>query len=206
VSVTVKICGITNVEDGLHAAACGANALGFVFYPRSPRAVSLEQAAAICHELPLQVARVGVFVDAPAEEVAEAIARCGLNIAQFHGQESPEYCVQFGIMSMKAFRVRDQASLEPLPRYATSAWLLDAFSPAGLGGTGERFDWDLARDARKWNTPIFLAGGLTPDNVAEAIRHVVPFGVDVSSGVEASPGRKDPARVRAFIEAAKAAG
>lgn len=128
---------------------------------------------------------------------------CGLTLLQFHGDERPEFCTQFGVMSLKAFRVRDAASLAALPEYRTDAWLLDAFSPAALGGTGERFNWELAVDAKKLGRPIFLAGGLTPENVAEAVRRVQPFAVDVSSGVESAPGKKDPAKVRAFIAAAK---
>ncbi len=188
------------------AVSAGANALGFVFYPRSPRAVTVAQAGVICRDLPSSVARVGVFVNAPADEVAEAAAACGLNILQFHGDEPPGYCLQFGLMSMKAFRVRDQQTLSILPDYQTSAWLLDAYNPAQLGGSGETFDWQLAVEAKKFGRPIFLAGGLTPENVAAAIRQVNPFAVDVSSGVEESPGRKDHAKVRAFIAAARAAG
>jgi phosphoribosylanthranilate isomerase len=126
-----------------------------------------------------------------------------LNLLQFHGNETPEFCRQFGAMSMKAFRIKDAASLEALPAFATDAWLLDTFSPDKIGGTGETFNWDLAIAARKLGRPIFLAGGLTPDNVADAVNRVQPFAVDVSSGVEASPGKKDHAKVRDFIEAAK---
>ena len=119
--------------------------------------------------------------------------------------EPPEFCSQFGLMSMKAFRMRDAETLKQLPEYNTDAWLLDAYSAKDIGGTGEKFNWDLAIEARKLGKPIFLAGGLTAENVAEAIRKVQPYAVDVSSGVEASPGKKDPEKVRAFIRAAKAA-
>lgn len=203
VSVTVKICGITNAADAETAVAAGANALGFIFYPRSPRAVTPAQASVICRSLPGHVARVGVFVNASPEEVNEAIVLCGLNILQFHGDESPEYCSQFGIMTMKAFRVRDQETIATLPRYPTHAWLLDAYNPVQLGGSGESFDWRLAVAASQFGKPIFLAGGLTPENVAQAIRQVKPFGVDVSSGVEIAPGRKDHEKVRAFVAAAR---
>jgi phosphoribosylanthranilate isomerase len=148
--------------------------------------------------------RAGVFVDAPDDLVWSAIRECRLNLLQFHGNESPEDCVKFGVMSMKAFRVRDAASLEGVTEYPTDAWLLDAFAADRAGGTGATFNWELAREAQRHGRPIFLAGGLTPENVAEAIRKVQPFGVDVSSGVEAAPGRKDYAKVRAFIAAAKA--
>jgi phosphoribosylanthranilate isomerase len=203
VPVTVKICGITNAVDAELAVSAGANALGFIFYPRSPRAVTPEQASAICKNLPGHVARVGVFVNASPDEVDETTVLCGLNILQFHGDESPEYCSQFEIMTMKAFRVRDQESIAALPRYATHAWLLDAYNPVQLGGSGETFDWRLAVAANQFGKPIFLAGGLTPENVAQAIRQVKPFGVDVSSGVEAAPGCKDHEKVRAFVAAAK---
>jgi phosphoribosylanthranilate isomerase len=201
----VKICGITNVADGLAAAEAGADALGFVFYEQSPRRISVEAAATLIRELPLFVMKVGVFVNASEDLVLRAIRECGLNLLQFHGDESPDYCLQFSLMSMKAFRVRDSASLRALLNYPTDAWLLDAYSPAKPGGTGETFNWDLALEAQGWGRPIFLAGGLTPDNIAEAIRRGRPYAVDVSSGVEAAPGRKDHARLKAFIQAAKAA-
>jgi phosphoribosylanthranilate isomerase len=203
-AVKVKICGITNLEDGLVAVEAGADALGFVFYDQSPRSISVEAAAAVSRRLPPFIMRAGVFVNAPEDLVVRASRDCGLSLLQFHGDEPPEYCVQFGLMSMKAFRIRDAASLEVLRSYGTDAWLLDAHSPDKLGGTGETFNWDLALEARRWGRPIFLAGGLTAENVAEAIRRAQPYGVDVSSGVEAAPGRKDPAKVIAFIRAAKA--
>jgi phosphoribosylanthranilate isomerase len=203
--VIVKICGLTNLPDALGASEAGADALGFVFYEASPRYVSIESAAIITRELPPAIVKVGVFVNAPEEIVGRAVSECGLNLLQFHGDESPEYCLQFGLMSMKAFRVSDAASLERLPDYPTDAWLLDAFSPNQLGGTGEKFNWDLALGAQKLGRPIFLAGGLTPENVGEAIRRARPYAVDVSSGVEAAPGKKDLNKVRAFIRAAKAA-
>jgi phosphoribosylanthranilate isomerase len=203
-SVKVKICGITSVEDGQAAAEAGADALGFIFYERSPRYIPVERAAILMRNLPPEIVKVGVFVDAPAEMVFRAMGECGLNLLQFHGTESPEYCLQFGVMSMKAFQVRNAESLLRLAEFKTDAWLLDAYSPDKLGGTGERFNWDLAIEARKLARPIFLAGGLTPENVAEAVKHVQPYAVDVSSGVEASPGKKDHAKVRAFVQAAKA--
>lgn len=193
------------MEDALCAASAGADALGFMFYQPSPRFIPLEAAAAISQKLPSHVVKVGVFVDAPEELVLRAIAGCGLNLLQFHGNESPEYCLQFGLMSMKAFRIKDAASLQALAEYPTDAWLLDSYVADKLGGTGERFNWDLARQAQQLGRPIFLAGGLAPENVAEAVRQVRPYAVDVSSGVEGSPGRKDHEKVRAFIKAAKAA-
>jgi phosphoribosylanthranilate isomerase len=137
--------------------------------------------------------------------VAAAIQRCGLTLAQFHGQETPDFCAQFGVMTMKAFRVKDAASLEEIAAYRVDAILLDSYVKGQLGGTGAKFNWDLALEAKKFGKPIFLAGGLTPENVAEAIRLTQPFGVDVSSGVEQAPGKKDPDKVRRFIAAARAA-
>jgi phosphoribosylanthranilate isomerase len=202
-SVKVKICGITNAPDALAAAAAGADALGFMFYDASPRHITLGAAAEIIRQLPPSVVKVGVFVNASTDRVVRAIGECGLNLLQFHGDETPEYCVQFGVMSMKAFRIRDADSLRTLPEYATDAWLLDAYVADNPGGTGETFNWDLAVEARKLGRPIFLAGGLTPENVAEAVRKVQPYAVDVSSGVESAPGKKDPDKIRRFIAAAR---
>ena len=165
----------------------------------------MKTASEISRALPPFIIRVGVFVNPAKEFVLKAIAECGLNLLQFHGTEPPEFCAQFDLMSMKAFRVRDAASLNDLPKYKTDAWLLDAYSSDTFGGTGEVFNWDLAVEAQKTGRLIFLAGGLTPENVAGAVRKVRPFGVDVSSGVESSPGKKDHAKVRAFIKAAKTA-
>jgi phosphoribosylanthranilate isomerase len=204
-SVKVKICGLTSPADARAAADAGADLIGLMFYERSPRCVPLETAAQIAAALPPFVVRVGVFVNPTEAAAREAIARCGLNLLQFHGEEPPGFCTRFGVMSMKAFRIRDAESLTLLPAYPTDAWLLDAFTPDQRGGTGAKFDWALAREAQKFGRPIFLAGGLTPENVAEAVRQVQPFGVDVSSGVESSPGRKDAAKMRAFITAAKGA-
>jgi len=204
-STWVKICGITNLADAQDAIEARADALGFVFCEKSLRHMTIPAAAAITKQLPGFVMRVGVFVNALKAEVERAIGECGLNLLQFHGDEPPEYCTQFGLMSMKAFRMRDAGTLKELRPYQTNAWLLDAYSPEAAGGTGEKFNWDLAVEAQKFGKPIFLAGGLTPENVVEAVRKVRPFGVDVSSGVETAPGKKDPTKVRAFINAAKSA-
>lgn len=200
----VKICGITNIADGLAAAEAGADAVGLMFHDQSPRHISLPTAAAITRELPPFIIKVGVFVNAPEDAVLRAISACGLNIAQFHGEETPEFCALFPIMTIKAFRIRDAASLQDMQNYATDAWLLDAFVPGKLGGTGAQFNLDLAIEAAQLGRPIFLAGGLTPENVGEAVHRVQPYGVDVSSGVESSPGKKDHAKIRAFVKAAKA--
>ena len=204
-STKVKICGITNLADAQAAVAAGADALGFNFYERSPRFISLSQANEISRQLAPFVMRVGLFVNAPEELVLRAIRECGLTMLQFHGDEAPEFCAQFGLMSMKAFRMRGPETLKEIPKYQTDAWLLDAYSPAAFGGTGEKFNWDLAVEVQKLGKPVFLAGGLTAENVAEAIRKVRPFGVDVSSGVESAPGKKDHAKVKAFIDAVRQA-
>jgi phosphoribosylanthranilate isomerase len=204
-STRVKICGITNLADAQVAIEAGADALGFVFYDQSPRFISMETAAEISKQLPPFILRVGVFVNAPKEEIVRAIAGCGLSLLQFHGDEPPEFCTQFDLMNMKAFRIRDAESLKELPKYKTDAWLLDAYSSDFFGGSGEKFNWDLAIEAQKPGRPVFLAGGLTPENAADAVHKVRPFGVDVSSGVESAPGKKDHAKVRAFIHAAKTA-
>jgi phosphoribosylanthranilate isomerase len=204
-STIVKICGITSVADGIAAAEAGADALGLMFHEPSPRNISIKTASEIARELPPFVIKVGVFVNAPEELVLRAIGECGLNIAQFHGDETPDYCQLFPVMTLKAFRIKDVESLKRLPDYPTDAWLLDAYVSGKQGGTGEKFNWDLAIEAQKLGKPIFLAGGLTPENVADAVRKVRPYGVDVSSGVEASPGKKDHAKVKAFIQAAKKA-
>lgn len=204
--LTIKICGITRLDDALDAVALGADALGFMFYARSSRHISVEAAAAICRELPRLVLRVGVFVDAPLAEIEAAATACGLNLVQLHGAETPEFCDQVkGVPVVKAFRVSDARSLETLPLYRTAWWLLDSYVPGALGGTGCSFNWSLAEAAHRLGTPFWLAGGLTPENVGEAIRQARPDGVDVSSGVESAPGRKDHGKMKAFIEAARRA-
>jgi phosphoribosylanthranilate isomerase len=202
-SVKVKICGITNAADGLAAVEAGADMIGLMFYERSPRNISFTAAAEISRALPPFVVKVGVFVNPDEDMVMRAIGDCGVSLLQFHGEETPEFCTQFGVMSMKAFRVRGPESLADLPKYQTDAWLLDAFSPDAHGGSGAQFNWDLALEATQFGRPIFLAGGLTPENVGEAVRRVQPFGVDVSSGVESAPGKKDHAKVREFIRAVR---
>ena len=202
-STRVKICGITNLADAQAAIAAGADVLGLNFYEGSPRHISMKTAAEIANKLPPFVMRAGVFVNADEDLVTRAIGECGLSLLQFHGDEPPDFCAQFGLMSMKAFRIRDAESLKELPRFQTDAYLLDAFSPEARGGTGEKFNWDLAIEAQKFGKPVFLAGGLTPENVADAVRKVRPFGVDVASGVESSPGKKDHAKIRAFIAAVR---
>jgi phosphoribosylanthranilate isomerase len=165
----------------------------------------LERASEIIRQLPPLIAKVGVFVNPTEEEVRRALEQCGLDTLQFHGEEPPQFCRQFGLKVIKAFRIRDAASLEAVRPYATEAWLLDSYVAGKQGGTGTPFHWDLAVAAVKWGGRVLLAGGLTPENVAAAVRQVRPYGLDVSSGVESAPGKKDAAKVRAFIQAARTA-
>ena len=204
-SVTVKICGITSEADALAAAEAGADAIGLMFYEGSPRHVTLEQAKAISAALPQHVMRVGVFVNAEEAFVHQALTECMLNILQFHGDETPEECSRYPVMTLKAFRVQGEETLAELEAYPSAGYLLDAYVKDALGGTGATFNWDLAVRAQEFGKPIFLAGGMTPENVAEAVRKVQPFGVDVSSGVESEPGRKDAEQMRTFVAAAKGA-
>ena len=204
-SVTVKICGITSEADALAAAEAGAGAIGLMFYEGSPRHVTLEQAKAISAALPQHVMRVGVFVNAEEAFVHQALTECMLNILQFHGDETPEECSRYPVMTLKAFRVQGEETLAQLEAYPSAGYLLDAYVKDALGGTGATFNWDLAVRAQEFGKPIFLAGGLTPENVVEAVRKVQPFGVDVSSGVESEPGRKDAEQMRTFVAAAKGA-
>ena len=201
--VKVKICGITNTADALTAAEAGADALGFIFYESSPRCVTPKRVGEMIRELPPFVARVGVFVNPSEQEVRRALEECRLDTLQFHGEEPPEFCRQFGFPVIKAFRIRDAKSLEALGAYPTEAWLLDTYATEKRGGTGESFDWALAVTAVKRGGRVLLAGGLTPENAADAARRVRPYALDVSSGVESAPGKKDPAKVRAFVLAAK---
>lgn len=200
--VRVKICGITRLTDAQLAAALGAHALGFIFFPKSPRAVTPDQARHIIRLLPPFVLTVGVFVDEKAATVREIAQYAGLDWLQLHGNESPDYCRSLGRRVIKAFRVAGPESLAQLTDYRdwAQAFLLDTYKPGVAGGTGETFDWHLARQAAKCG-PIVLAGGLTPKNVAQAIAAAQPVAVDVASGVEAAPGKKDPGRLKAFFSA-----
>ena len=208
----VKICGITNLDDARAAAEAGADLLGFVFHPPSPRYLPPAQAGEIVARLRAMpetaaVRCVGVFVDRCAEHICAVAARCGLDAVQLHGNESAQLVAALmarGLDVIKAVRVRDAASLSALAAYRASAYLLDTYVAGQPGGTGRAFDWALAARAREYGR-IILAGGLTPENVAHALRAAHPWGVDVSSGVEAAPGRKDYERLRRFVAAAKGA-
>ena len=205
--VRIKICGITNLEDALSAADLGAHALGFIFYRKSPRAITPERARQIIGQLPPLVLTVGVFVDEEASVVRELAETIGLDWLQLHGRESPEYCRSLGRRVIKGFRIQDQSSLAVMPNYrdAVQAFLLDAYRPGTPGGTGETFDWELARRARDYG-PIILAGGLIAANVTQAITIAQPAAVDVASGVEKEPGKKDPEKLQAFFAAVRRAG
>jgi phosphoribosylanthranilate isomerase len=206
----VKICGVADIEDARLAADLGAWAIGVVLWPQSVRACPPEQAEAIgaeLHRRPTELA--GVFVNATLDDVALAADRFRLTLLQLHGDEGPAYCREAGRRTgckvMKAARVKDAASIRRLEPFRTDLHLLDAYVRDAPGGTGTTFDWDLVH-AHRAGVPIVLSGGLTPDNVGEAITAVRPFAVDTASGTEAAPGRKDPAKVKAFFRAASAAG
>ena len=194
----VKICGITRLGDARAAADAGADAIGLVFYPPSPRFLSVERAVEIRDSLPPFVQTVALFVNADAAQIAQVIGRVHPAMLQFHGDETPEFCAQFGLPFVKACRVR--AGVDPLaylqPYGRATAWLLDSFVPE-YGGVGESFDWTLAPKERA--RPLILSGGLERGNVARAIRAVRPWGVDVSSGVESAKGIKDAGKMAAFI-------
>jgi len=204
----VKICGLTALEDAHLAADLGAWALGMIFWPDSPRACSLEQAEAIGAQLHRRVELTGVFVNASLDHVAETADICRFTLLQLHGDEGPSYCQEAarrtGCRVVKAARVRDAADVQAIRAYRTDFHLLDTHSERAPGGTGESFDWELARlHPRK--PPLILSGGLTPDNVGQAIAAGSPFGVDTASGTEAEPGRKDPAKLTEFFRAVEAA-
>src|SRR5512138_3052414 len=204
--VKVKVCGITNAEDALAAVEAGADALGFIFYEKSPRYVVPAVAASIVAELPPLVTAVGVFVNEGLASVRSIMDTCGLALAQLHGDEPASYCRELARPAMKALRLKDRGSLLALAEYqargGVRGFVLDTFSELAYGGTGQLTDWNLAAEVAK-STPILLAGGLTPENVMEAVRAVRPYGVDVSSGGESSPGKKDHAKMRAFLEAVR---
>ncbi len=197
----VKICGVTRLEDAREALRLGADALGFNFWPGSRRFIAPAAARAIVRALPPLATTVGVLVDPSAEELASAVALSGVQVAQLHGDEPPELCDRAPVPVVKALRVAGPEVLAALARYRVAAFLLDAPGP-GYGGSGRTFDWELAREAAR-RAPVILAGGLTPENVAAAIRAVRPYGVDVASGVESAPGVKDHGRLAGFLAAAR---
>ena len=199
----IKICGITNIDDALMSIDAGADALGFNFVPDTPRYLKHTNAAAkIIEQLPPFITTVGLFVNADSELIQSIADECHLDLLQLHGDESPQFCQGFNRRVIKAVRIKDESSCSHLSDYRVSGYLLDTYVKGALGGTGVAFDWRLAVQAKQYGQ-IVLAGGLDPDNVASAVQQVRPYGVDVSSRVEASPGRKDPVKVRTFIQNVK---
>ena len=198
--ILVKICGITNTEDALTAIDCGADMLGFVFAP-GPRRISPEKAARIVKELP-EITKIGVFVDENIEQVEEISRLCRLDFVQLHGSEPGEYARQLTVPFIKAFRARDEGVLKEIADFGADTFLLDSYDPHLKGGTGKTMNLAIAKKAARLGRMI-LAGGLTPDNVKEIIARIKPYAVDVSSGVELSPGKKDHDRIKKFIAEAK---
>ncbi len=196
--VKVKICGITNLEDALMACELGADALGFVFCQASPRFVMPISAKAIIKSLPPFITKVGVFVNMPLTNLIRICRTVPLDLVQLHGDETPGYCSRVPYPCLKVFRVQKDFSLLKLQEYQTTTFLLDTFHRSHYGGTGNTFDWEIARKAKKYGR-VVLSGGLNQDNILEAIEFVKPYAVDVSSGVEAFPGKKDPHKLRAFF-------
>jgi len=188
--VKVKICGITNYEDAMAAVDMGADLLGFNFYPKSPRCITAEEATEIINKLPGFIDIAGVFVNASFEQIREVINQCQLNWVQLHGDEDPQFCQQFdslNIKTMKALRVKDRKDIEKADSFFTDAILLDAYHPEKYGGTGESFDWSIIGNIHR---RTFLAGGINPDNAVKAIQPGI-YGIDVCSGIESEPGKKD---------------
>ncbi len=204
-TIRIKICGFTDPEQAKAAALMGANAIGIVF-AKSPRQVSPEKAKQICLALPPFVQSVGVFVNEKPEKIRQIASFCHLDLIQLHGDEDPEFCSSLGLRVIKAFCIRDKQDIEKIHPYEgrVQGVLLDAWSRDSRGGTGRTFDWSLAKQAcQSLALPVILAGGLNPENVTQAIKLVRPYGVDTSSGVEESPGQKDPNKVQAFIGAVR---
>ena len=197
--VKVKICGITNLEDAIAAAEAGADALGFVFYPESPRFVDPTTARDIISKLPVFITSVGVFVDESEGVIRRILRESGVQLLQFHGSESPILCTRFREKVIKAIKIKDAESINNMRMFDLDTFLLDTYNDEAKGGTGRSFDWKIATMAKEHGR-IILSGGLTPSNVGEALNIVKPYGVDVSTGVEKSPGKKDHIKVREFIK------
>lgn len=204
VATKAKVCGITNIDDAKASVEAGCDALGFVFYKKSPRYIAPEKAKEIIIQLPKNVIKVGVFVNSKEKTIKHIARVCRLDILQFHGDETPEFCARFGNYKIiKAFRVKDGLDLESILRYNPFAYLFDTFVKSKVGGTGKPFNWRLIRHLNGIKRPIFLSGGLNERNVRRAIESVRPEWVDVSSSVEIMPGKKNHQKVRDFIKAAK---
>ncbi len=200
----IKICGITRLEDALIAVEAGADAIGFNFYHGSKRYLSVEQAAVIIAKLPPKIITVGVFVNPDRKEVLHAMEKLNLGAIQFSGNEAPSEISGYSRKVFKAIHIKNAASVQELRRFNADAFLLDTYRDGEFGGTGEVFDWQIGSEANSFGK-IIIAGGLTPENVAIAVRKARPYGVDVSSGVEASPGKKDRQKIESFIKRARTA-
>ena len=196
--IPTKICGITNLSDAQAAAVHGASAIGFIFYEKSSRVISIEDAKFISRHLSNDISKVGVFVNHDKAFIEEAIRSVSLNIIQLHGDETPGFCNQFDVPVFKAVRIKNEASLSVMDQYNVARFLLDTFSNKQYGGTGETFDWSLLNE--QIDTPIILSGGLNPDNILDAIDSVNPAAIDVNSGVELSPGKKDHQKINLLFE------
>jgi phosphoribosylanthranilate isomerase len=194
----IKVCGITNKEDALLALSLGVDAVGFVF-AESKRRITAVNASQIIDALPPYILKVGVFVNEQEKRIREILEFCYLDVLQFHGEESPSYIRKFREKTIKSFRIEDKNSLKAISKYKASAYLLDTYSPEEHGGTGKTFNWNLAVEAKKFG-PIILAGGLNPNNIEKAIKKVKPYAVDVSSGVESYPGKKDKKKLEEFVK------
>ncbi|MFC1478231.1 phosphoribosylanthranilate isomerase [Candidatus Margulisiibacteriota bacterium] len=199
--IKIKICGITNLEDALLACELGADAIGFIFAP-SPRQVNLETVRGITSQIPPFVTRVGVFVNEPAELINETARNCGLDAVQLHGDESPEYCKSIKRRVIKVLRIKEGSDLDVIKLYEdhVSAFLFDTYSPDQYGGTGKTFNWDILKDVET-SKPYIVSGGITPDNVSSLLGSVDPYGIDIGSGVESSPGKKDPEKLKQLFAA-----
>lgn len=199
--VKIKICGITNLEDALNSVKAGCNALGFVFYRKSPRYITPKKAVQIIKDIPAHILKIGVFVNAKEKTIKRIARLCNLDMLQFHGNESPEFCERFkGYKIIKAFRVKDRIKLENLLNYKIFAYLFDTFVKSKLGGTGRKFNWARVRHLKGLRKPIFLSGGINTKNVTKAIKQVRPDWLDVSTSVEIKPGKKDHRKVKKFIQ------
>ncbi len=202
--VKVKICGITNPEDALGAVDAGCDALGFIFYRKSLRYITPQKASRIIKVLPKSIIKIGVFVNARESTIRKIARLCRLNMLQFHGDESAEFCARFkGYKIIKAFKVKNKISLDEILSYKSFAYLFDTFSAAKMGGTGKRFNWELIRHLKGIRRPVFLSGGLNERNVRQAVKEVRPDWIDACSSLECAPGEKDHAKVRKFVRIVK---
>jgi phosphoribosylanthranilate isomerase len=200
----VKICGITNLKDARHAVACGADFLGFVFYPLSPRFISPQKAREIIQALPRSIEAVGVFVNEDPVEVKRVAKYCGLGLIQLHGDESPGYLKRLKSRSvLKALRIKDRIPWVKIRSYGKVMFLFDTYQKNLFGGTGKSFQWEILKSLKKKSIKFIVSGGLRPENVKELVSNIRPFAVDVSSGVESKPGKKDKLLVKKFIKAVK---